>query len=466
MSSGDYKCYLSADLKYDSNEVDFLQIQELLESLEPFLKRIIVGKHSVMCTDLILKKINLNYFEKIDEMNLLIKRIIHEKNSKENLELIYLFLIDLQEKEFSSEISRIFDKKILYLIKKFCFTSSSQLINSSKTNYGSITKDFILPANNDHEITWSNKDNIEYSSYFEVYHKEIGTKEFESEDKIKSKIIDYIIGNEIDPITIYINDNYCFNEKIQRKKFKTYIETTEMKKLLNDITKASLKKDFFVNNKLVKTIQYSPYCGGTTTGRVLLYKLKNKLPCFRLKFLDNNNLVLEGFKTISMKSDLPIVVLIDTDCKNENQNNFTQIDAEKLSRRLSIYDSIRHFIIFIDRDINSKNQLTDVEINEYKNFYKFYLEKDFPNSFKTREKNLITIRLLYLEKEIRDEEIKEIACNYLKIFNENERNLLILMLFFDTFTLNSEYFDADMIAFILRIEHGKKVLKNSLKILC
>ena len=88
VSNGAYKCYLSADLKYDSNEVDFLQIQELLESLEPFLKRIIVGKHSVMCTDLIFKRINLNYFEKIDEMNLLIKRIIHEKNSKENLELI------------------------------------------------------------------------------------------------------------------------------------------------------------------------------------------------------------------------------------------------------------------------------------------------------------------------------------------------------------------------------------------
>ncbi len=464
ISDGTYKCYIKVNLDDNPN----LYLQRFNRDFERFLEEIVDKSHSIMCTNLIIKDFELSYYEIIEKINCSINNVLNKKDDKEELELIYLIFRDLVADAFTPDIRRIIDKQLIDLNKKMFITSSDQFYRTNKRNADKNT--CLLPAENNGEIEWL--DNISYKGYFEVYHKQIGEKELSKNDieYINNKVIAFIKGNEIDPETIYINNDFFYydDNEIDKIKIATYVESEQMSKIYEEILKESKKTDFFRNNKsLVKCINVSHYCGGTTIGRVLLYKLKNTLPCVLLRLMDTateKNETIEGLKEIKKKTNLPIVILIDTDCKYTNGCHFTRDDAEMLSTNLGCFNTIEHFIIYVDHSHGNKFDFSEQEINLYKAFYKKYLNIIKPSTtltdaYKIREYNLILIRLLYLEKNINEDQINKIADEFLSKFSKEEKNLLLLMHFFETHSISKECMhSSDLIVFILNIKGGRKNL--------
>lgn len=206
-------------------------------------------------------------------------------------------------------------------------------------------------------------------------------------------------------------------------------------------------------------MKYAPHCGGTSLGRILLYRLRNTLPAIHLLSMNTNtDTVFEGLKQLSVNSSLPLVILIDTDCtlisSVDCAKRFSLEDAESLSLILR-NKSIRHFIIFVNRHIKYRVELDQREVDMYEKLYTEYLTYiDKSNNYTIRERSLIAIRLHYLQKDIAG--IKEIAESYLNRFSEIEKELVVIMHIMEEFT--TEYLSGDLVAFLLDISGGKTEL--------
>jgi hypothetical protein len=97
-----------------------------------------------------------------------------------------------------------------------------------------------------------------------------GEKEFTDENQrekfVNEKHLRFIVGNEIDPETIFIND------EMKPTKYATYVDRKPIDDYKDLIISKSKKKEFYKNNILVRNIFHLPFTGGTTIGRVILYK--------------------------------------------------------------------------------------------------------------------------------------------------------------------------------------------------
>ncbi len=293
-----------------------------------------------------------------------------------------------------------------------------------------------------------------------------------SEEEIRGKVIDFITGNELDPETIFINDDYEISNGIIKIKKTTFIETKSLrdflKNTIDSIKRDSEREEFFTNNKLVKQVEYAPHCGGTSIGRVLLYRLRRFLPAIHLLLMNaNTDTVIEGLKQLSVQSSLPLAILIDTDCMLisssdcANAKRFSLEDAESFSLKLR-NKSIKHFIIFVNRQIKFYAQFSDEEVCLYENFYSEYLKyidnmkgtkkKSNVENYSIRERSLIAIRLFYLQKNIAG--IKEIAESYASRFSLSEKKLVLIMHFMEKYT--TECLSGDLVAFLLDMSGGKQ----------
>ena len=89
-----------------------------------------------------------------------------------------------------------------------------------------------------------------------VYFK--GEKKFNSEDErlkfIADKKHQFFLGNEIDPETIYINDD------MTPTKHATYVDRKKINELKIHIENKSKKKEFYNQNKIIQCIE--PICVG------------------------------------------------------------------------------------------------------------------------------------------------------------------------------------------------------------
>ncbi len=295
-----------------------------------------------------------------------------------------------------------------------------------------------------------------------------------SEEEIRGKVIDFITGNELDPETIFINDDYEMSNGITKTKKTTFIETQSLcvflKSTIDSIKKDCDREEFFTNHKLVKQVEYAPHCGGTSIGRILLYRLRRILPAIHLLLMTaNTDTVIEGLKQLSVQSSLPLVILIDTDCMlissvdSANAKRFSLEDAESLSLRLR-NKSIKHFIIFVNRQIEFSAELSESEVRLYEVFYREYLKyidnkkgsnkESNVEKYSIRERSLIAIRLFYLQKNIAG--IIEIAESYVSRFSLSEKMLVVIMHFMEEFT--TECPSGDLVAFLLDMSGGKQEL--------
>ena len=464
IQNGVHKCYFKFSSQNENQQDDnFLDFQKFRRQFDQFLKKVVTGKHSIMCTNLFVKECNdSNYYMHIEKLNENISTILNDSNSSESLKLVYLILNDLQY-EFPDDVVKIFNQKIIQVNKNVCFTTIAQFLTEMNLTKKNNQGDYYLPGNAG-DVKWQKKLSSMYSAYFEVYHKKIGEKNF-SESEIKKKAIDYIMGYEIDAETIYVNDDFE-TDGVEKKRFKTYIQTQEMEITLKEIKQGSKKEKFYWQNNVIKSITCPAYSGGTTIGRALLYKLRKELPCIRVLYYDNGNYMIEGLKKISDDSNLPLVVLIDTDAIHENGKCFTYADVENFSTELSVRNTIRHYIIFIDRSLKFNIELCREVQDEYEEFYNYYLPKRSvqENEYEIMTNNLIIIRLLYSQrnKEGNLQKIKEISKTFSEKFTDNDKTLLIIMYIFENFTENLQLFDADFVAFVLKISH----LKQGLHVLC
>ena len=449
--NGDFACYILAN----EPENKELELPENIEDdLQIFFERFYHNQRTYMCTNLFLKQnYTIDYLKSLDEINKAIKKALYRINKNEKLDLIYLMFNDLENIQINNETKSVFEKKLNNIEKKMLISSSNKFLTQLTPKCESVEESLYLPGNDNgvtkkDGVTWSYKDNRNYSAFLEVYHTNIGKVQFnceeESDNFIEKKKFNYIIGNEIDPETIYLNDEL---------KHPTYVETRLMKELYESILRKSEKKDFYKNNKLVREIFHFPYTGGTTIGRVVLYRLRVNLPCFKILYLDKEDKLIEALKTVSIASDLPLVILIDTDSYyGPNNEPFAESDVEEFNRRLGTVEKIRHFIIFVQRSFyNNHIKLNANEISAYEKLYKDYLEKN--TSSQTRKyavftKNLITIKLLCLKPSHQKEAIEKVAKDYLNLFDSSDRTLLILMHIFDKYGPGG-YFDTDLFAFIL-----------------
>lgn len=264
----------------------------------------------------------------------------------------------------------------------------------------------------------------------------------------------FFLGNEIDPETIYINDD------MTPTKFSTYVDRKKINEYVDHIKKKSMKNDFYKNNQLVRNIYHSPFAGGTTFGRIILYRLRLKLPCMRLIYLDQDDKLIECLRDIKEKSDLPLVILIDKDTSS-GSNEMNADRVHEFSNRLHYTENIMHFIIYIQRSFDS-NDIPEYEPNEvdaFENLYDGYLENNssINSEFESYSRDIITIRLRSLQKtQTNIEDIKKIATKYCKLLREEDMSLIILLFFYNKYSLG-QHFNTDLIAFILKLQTQKSL---------
>ena len=453
---GEWTCYVVCSKERDENTQ--APAETIINELGTFIEHFKGYQSTFMCANFYLRQSHtLEYLEFVDELNKAIKRAVYKINKKETLELVYLCFSDLENIEFADDVTKLFAKKIPNTDKKFCLTNSSQFLVAMTPFESEPDEEFKLPGNPS-DVEWSRKDDSLYASFIHVYHKTIGKVAFANETQskayVETKKFNFIIGNEIDPETIFINDD------MTPVKHATYVETSLMKKMFEKIITKSKKRDFYKNNELITKLYHNHYCGGTTIARVLLYKLRTHLPCIRLLYLDQEDKVIEVLSRISLRSDLPLVILIDTDTLYGDCNeNIKEAHVEELSRRL-LYS--RHIILFVQRSFvqSSLPALSKEEIESFESLYTNYLEenKKLKNKKFTFYHDLITIRLLCLKKtNERDEHINKIASRYLSLLSESDKSLLVFIYFYDKFG-RGRYFNTDLIAYIL--DKPMKVIKQ------
>jgi hypothetical protein len=453
---GEWACYIECN--EDNEENSSIDIEKIDDEIMSFIEKFKSNQRTFMCTNFYLKfKYTEADLKTLDVLNKAVKRAIYRISKKEILELVYLIFSDLNNLELSREIQRVLDEKLKNVEKKICITNSNQFLTAMTPTHLNSEEEFKLPANQS-EIIWSKKENNMYASFVQVYHKTIGKINFKNENECKkfveNKKFNFIIGNEIDPETIFIND------EMAPVKQATYVETSLVKKIFDKIDRKSKKKDFYKNNPLIHNIYHNPYCGGTTIARVLLYRLRLQLPCIRILYIDQEDKLIEILSYISFSSDLPLVILIDTDTLfGDNNETIKEANVEELSRRLI---NIRHFIIFVQRSFveNSIPKLEEEEIESFEALYKDYLaqNKKLKNKKYCFYKDLVTIRLLCLRNsEDTKKTIDGIATTYLQSLSDKDKTLLILIYFYDKFGYG-RYFNTNLIAFILD-KPMKEILK-------
>jgi hypothetical protein len=448
---GEKLCYIKSD-NQDNHEIDEVYlIKEFFNKIE--FKRCVSEFEFLVSNFLLGENYNQDRIEKLDDIYKDFKDSIYKHNKTKKLELVNVIFDDL--KNIGEQIIDFLDKKIdkKNIVKRILKTSFNSFTTHFTPANLKTEGDVFLPGK-DSDITWTLEDEKNYGTFIEVYHKQIGNLDNHDENEINqiyfNKKLSFLKGKEIDPVTIYLND-------VLKKP--TYHQMKIIKELDEKIKDKSQRKVFFENNPMVIDITHEPASGGTTVGRVLLFKNREKLPCMRIKNMEHHNYLIEILTKISKDSKLPLIILIDSsDLRSINRN-----DVENLSNHLRSNLRLKHLILFVHRSnpiqsdpkLKITQRLDDSEIREYEKLYKEFLsERKFNEEQMLFYKSLITFKLTHLrlytesENEKMKDVLDELVREFCRDLDEQGKKLIMLTYFNDKFSM-SAYFNKNLTGLLL-----------------
>lgn len=270
-----------------------------------------------------------------------------------------------------------FDKKNIYFyleqleqvaIKLVEINSNSTVEKNYRTlpkhggGYYKLTEDKLSVYKDVIEIVDVNEGEVKYDPDY--------PNEFDEEIKA------FLNGNKITYSLIYLNENGKM----------TYAYRTKLKKALDrinseaEITLLSNADDF--------TIYHEPSSGGTTLGKIILFKNRTKLPCVEIKRLNDIPKLYEALSHIHLETKLPVLVLSDNLVTNKMINNETYNldDLRKYTefQTQMINNTVRMILVKIERvqissaqfEENNNNILIRAKVDktEQSNFKKLFKE--------------------------------------------------------------------------------------------
>ncbi|CAF0813865.1 unnamed protein product [Brachionus calyciflorus] len=421
--SGERLCYITSE-NIDPDE--FSELSNLRIFLDKTEFKKCVSEFNFVSFNFHIDNVKSHeHLEILNEINEIFKNYILQNNKKKKLDSVNILLdeIDIDQEE---------------------------LLRTTLTNSEKISNDLLIPIKdsfgNLSEIDWKLEQEESDKTFIEVYHKNIGkpNKLEDDDEEIEkfffNKKLFFLKGNEIDPETIYLND--------VMKKF-TYYESKQIIELNEKITKKANKGEFFSNNSLIIDITHEPGSGGTTVGRVLLFKNREKYPCIRIKIL-NLNFLESILNKFSKMSKLTLLILIDC----SDVKSISRKDVENFSRTLASNETIKHLILFVHRSNDKPNISSILDDTELLGFEKLYKEFLGQKQFKENDneilffKSLLTFKLTRLKMSDVDDLTELIKC-FCNDIDDQGKDLFVLTYFNYKFS-SKPYFSKNLTATLLR----------------
>ncbi|CAF0856975.1 unnamed protein product [Brachionus calyciflorus] len=264
------------------------------------------------------KKLMTNFF--IDDLDQIQKKIIEIifksnlqalkiVNSKSENSALFIVINEIKSSEFMLSIleelfrketenyyiaSNSIDQIILY------FASFERNRQVTIKNHKEIPKE----GGPDRYLIIDNQIFSTYEDVFYIYDRHEGHMDSFDDEKINNYTLKFLKGEKIDPETIWIDERG--HKTFANRDIYQYFEEQIEERISHPF------KDDYIR------IYHEACSGGSTIGRILLYKFRKQIPCVLLKILNLNIIkkIINGITQISLASNLPTLILIDQPNKN------------------------------------------------------------------------------------------------------------------------------------------------------
>ena len=297
---------------------------------------------------------------------------------------------DLVE-SFRQNILKFENKKyrILYNTSSFAQIKSMFEICQPARN----ANDHIILPGKQKEWKLERKEYTCYDTGIEIYHCHIGEVKLSDDDEdeklaqLKEHRISFLKGNEISPIQMYIHSPPSFYTYALRD------ISSDIENRINDKLRNS-HDSFWDGKELLIEIAHDACAGATTLGRTILYNMRKKAPCLRIKKVQNRENLYNILQKLEQRSELPLIILFDSSDFNDEIINRDTVN--EIQKDLSHKFSIRSIAILLRRTSyraikqNTKSNSPPHNNQQY-TVYELTseLSKDETNNFMMLYKNFI-----------------------------------------------------------------------------